>query len=303
LGPLGAGGTLITAGLYFWFKRSATPFSEWYEALFPDIEHLAIKKIYDKAVDERNFHANKNPIIPFIDVLHYGTIQQKQSMIVLLIKNHHGKFANVLRMALEDSDGSVRVLAAKGMSKIEQHFLTRKMNLEKRLEDEQISEPDFLKNQILIDDEYLYSGILDDIRSTEVRQRSLKNCEQHLRLHPDDLDIRFILGRIFLRNGQNEKAANWFEECIHKGFKSPKIYAWYFECLYQMGQFKKLRETAELHFNEIQDFKQIFQPDVYEVIKGWAGQKTDVQQKSIADNDNEHSVTTTVTSLRKMEQV
>lgn len=302
LGPLGTSGTLVTAGLYYWFKRSATPFSEWYESLFPDFEYKEIKKIYDKAVDERNFHANKNPVIPFIDVLHYGTIQQKQAMIVLLIENHHGKFANVLRMALEDSDGSVRVLAAKGMTKIEQHFLDLNMELEKRHADKKISDSEFLKTQILNDDEYLYSGILDEIRAMEVRLRSLETCKKYLLLHPEDLDIRFILGRIFLRNGQNEKAADWFEECIQKGFISPKIYAWYFECMYRMGQFKKLRETAELHFKEIQEFKQVFQPDVYEVIKGWAKQKMDTQSESSSGNNAEHSDSQVITAVRKMEK-
>ena len=284
LGPFGTGGIVITAGLYYWFKRSATPFSEWYESLFPDIEHLEIKKIYDKAVDERNFHSNKNPVIPFIDVLHYGTVGQKQAMIVLLIKNHHGKFADVLRKALEDSDGSVRVLAAKGMTKIEQHFLDLKMELERKFRDNKMTHSEFLKTQILNDDEYLYSGILDEIRAGEVRLHSLKTCKKYLRLHPDDLDIRFILGRIFLRNGQIDQATNWFEECIHKGFISPKIYAWYFECMFRMGQFKKLRETATDHFEEIKEFKQVFQPDVFEVIKSWAGQNLEPQGESDSEN-------------------
>jgi polysaccharide biosynthesis protein PelE len=301
LGPFGTGGIIITAGLYYWFKRSATPFSEWYESLFPDLEHLEIKKIYDKAVDERNFHSQKNPVIPFIDVLHYGTVEQKQAMIVLLIKNHHGKFASVLRKALEDSDGSVRVLAAKGMTKIEQHFLDLNMELERKFEDNKMSHSEFLKTQILNDDEYLYSGILDEIRAVEVRLRSLNTCKKYLRLHPDDLDIRFILGRIYLRNGQIDQATNWFEECIHKGFISPKIYAWYFECMFRAGQFKKLRETAADHFDEIQEFKQVFQPDVFEVIKSWAGQNMDSRQEFSSNNNTENSVSQVITTVMKTE--
>jgi len=303
LGPFGTGGILVTAGLYHWYKKSATPFSEWYESLFPDMEHLKIKKIYDKAVDERNFHAADNPVIPFIDVLHYGTVKQKQAMIVLLIKNHHGKFAHVLRKALEDDDGSVRVLAAKGMTKIEQHFLDRNMELEKRFKDNKITNSEFLKIQVLNDDEYLYSGILDEIRAEEVRLRSLKTCKKYLLLHPDDLDIRFILGRMFLRHGQSDQAVNWFEECIREGFISPKIYAWYFECMYQMGQFKKLRETAALHFEEIQEFKQIFQPDVFEVIRIWAGQKRDTELESESNKNTGHSDTRAFTTILKTEKV
>ncbi len=304
LGPFGTGGTLFTSGLYYWFKRSATPFSEWYESLFPDFEHPEIKKIYEKAVDESIFHPQKNPVIPFIDVLHYGTINQKQAMIVLLIKNHHGKFANVLRKALEDSDGSVRVLAAKGMTKIEQYFLDQNMELESRYRGNKISHSEFLKTQIENDDEYLYSGILDDIRAREVRIRSLKACKKYLRLHPEDLDIRFIMGRILLRDGQSDQAFDWFEDCIEKGFTSPKIYAWYFECMYRMGEFKKLQEKAALYFDKIEKFKAVFQPDVYEVIKVWAGQRIDTHLDTDPDSEkytdfSNNQVFTTVMKTEK----
>ena len=302
LGPFGTGGTLLMSGLYYRFKRSATPFAEWYESLFPDFEQPEIKKIYDKAVDERNFHSKKNPVIPFIDVLHYGTVKQKQAMIVLLINNHHGKFANVLRKALEDSDGSVRVLAAKGMTKIEQHFLDHNMELEDRYGEKKISESEFLKAQILNDDDHLYSGILDEIRAAEVRLHSLEACKKYLHQKPDDLDIRFIMGRILLRNGQSNQAADWFEESIEKGFISPKIYAWYFECLYQMGQFKKLREKATLYFEEIQEFKQVFQPDVYEVIKIWAGERIDTHLGSNLDKNSRHSDSQIFTTEMKTEK-
>jgi len=303
LGPFGAGGTLVMSGLYYWFKRSATPFPEWYESLFPEIEYADIKKIYDKVVDEEHFHSKRNPVIPFIDVLHYGTVKQKQAMIVLLIKNHHGKFANVLRKALEDSDGSVRVLAAKGMTKIEQHFLDLNMKLENRYQENKISSSEYLKTQILNDDEYLYSGILDEIRAGEVRLRSLKACKKYLRHHPDDLDIRFLMGRILLRDGKSDQATDWFEECIQKGFISPKIYAWYFECMYRMGQFKKLREQAKVHFEEIQEFKQVFQPDVYEVIRVWAGQRLDTPIEPHPYKNNRYSDSRVFTTEMKTEKV
>jgi len=194
------------------------------------------------------------------------------------------------------------VLAAKGMTKIEQHFLDRNMELESRYKNNKISDSEFLKTQILNDDEYLYSGILDEIRAAEVRVRSNQACKTYLQHHPEDLDIRFLLGRILLRDGKSNQALDWFEECIQKGFISPKIYAWYFECMYRMGQFKKLREQAALHFNEIQEFKQVFQPDVYEVIRSWAGQKMDTQSESSSDNDAGHSDSQVITAVRKMEK-
>jgi len=88
--------------------------------------------------------------------------------------------------------------------------------LENRHRENKISDSEFLKTQILNDDEYLYSGILDEIRAGEVRLRSLKACKKYLRHHPDDLDIRFLMGRILLRDGKSDQATDWFEECIQK---------------------------------------------------------------------------------------
>ena len=298
MGPFGIGGTLVATALYYWFKRSSTPFSEWYQSLFPDFEDAGIRDIFDKAVSTKDY-LEKQPVIPFIDVLHYGTTKQKQAMIVLLINHHHGKFAGVLRKALEDKDSSVRVLAAKGMAKIEQSFMDRNMELENFYRERKISDFELMKLQILNNDEYMYSGILDDIRETDVRLRTVKACKRYLHQFPDDLDIRFIVGRMLLRSGKDNHAAEWYEECLQQGFKSPKIFVWYFECLYRMGQFNKLRNQSAIYFNEIEEYKHVFQPDIFQVIKSWAGSKDESQQESGSNKDIEQTDTQVITSILK----
>lgn len=285
LGPFGVGGTLISMGLYYWLKRSSTPFSDWYQALFPDFEDAGTRNIFDKAVSTKDLHLEKQPVVPFMDILHYGTTRRKQAMIVLLIAHHHGKFAGVLRKALEDKDGSVRVLAAKGMTKIEQYYMHRNMDLEIQYREKKISSFDLMKSQIMNDDEYIYSGILDSIREPDIRLRTIKACKIYLRKSPEDLQIRFILGRMLLRSGKDEHAAEWYEECLRQGYKSPQIFAWYFECLYRLGQLTKLREQSAIYFDEIEQYKHVFQPDVFQVMKIWADSKFDSQPESIYNKD------------------
>jgi hypothetical protein len=301
LGPFGVGGTLVAMSLYYWLKRSSTPFSDWYQTLFPDFEDAEIRTILDKAISTKDLHLEKQPVVPFMDVLHYGTTQQKQAMIVLLIAHHHGKFAGVLRKALEDKDGSVRVLAAKGMTKIEQYYMDRNMDLENQYRERKISNFDLMKSQILNDDEYIYSGILDPIRETDIRHRSINACKNYLKKFPEDLQVRFILGRMLLRGGKDEQAAEWYEESLRQGYKSPKIFAWYFECLYRLGQLKKLREQSAIYFDEIEKFKHVFQPDVFQVIKIWAGLKTDSQTESFSNKDTESEEPLVFKSLLKTE--
>lgn len=299
MGPFGIGGTLVATGLYYWFKRSSTPFSEWYQSLFPDFEDAVIRDIFHKAVSTKDFYMEKQPVTPFLDVLHYGTTKQKQAMIVILINHHHGKFAGVLRKALEDKEGSVRVLAAKGMAKIEQHYMDRNMELENLYRERKISSFELMKSQILNNDEYIYSGILDDIRETDVRLRTIKSCKKYLDQNPDDLDIRFIVGRMLLRGGKDNHAAEWYEDCLHQGFTSPKIFVWYFECLYRMGQFNKLRKQSAIYFEEIEQYKHVFQPDIFQVIQAWAEPKVESQQESDSNEDTEQIDTQGITSIIK----
>gem|GEM_PF-3510852 len=283
LGPFGVAGTLAATGLHHWLKRSSIPFSDWYQALFPDFEDAEIRDIFDKAVSINDLHLEKQAVVPFMDILHYGTTRQKQAMIVLLITHHHGKFAGILRKALEDKDGSVRVLAAKGMTRIEQYYMHRNMKLGIQYREKKISGDDLLKYQIMNDDEYVYSGILDSIREADIRLRIIKACKNYLKKYPEDLNIRFILGRMLLRSGKIEYAAEWYEECLHQGFKSPQIFAWYFECLYRLGQYTKLRKESAIYFDEIEEYKHVFQADVFQVMKIWADSKNDSGLESIAN--------------------
>jgi polysaccharide biosynthesis protein PelE len=301
LGPVGIVGTLVAMSLYYLLKRSSTPFSDWYQALFPDFENEKIRTILEKATSTKDLHMEKQPVIPFIDVLHYGTTQQKQAMIVLLIAHHHGKFAGVLRKALEDKDGSVRVLAAKGMTKIEQYYMKRNMELENQFREKKISSDTLLKSQIMNDDEYIYSGILDSIRETDIRIRTIKSCKIYLKNTPEDLHIRFILGRMLLRSGKEVQAAEWYEESLRQGYKSPQIFAWYFECLYRLGQLTKLREQSAIYFDEVEQYKHVFQPDVFQVMKIWAESVNDSQPEPISNRNAEPEEPRVFKSILKTE--
>jgi len=285
MGPFGTAGILLTSGFYFWFKKSSTPFTDWYASLFPEVGDPKADKLFDSIISGRSFPTTENSIVSFMDILNSGTTRQKQSMIVLLINRHHGKFAQVLKKALEDEDNSVRVLAAKGMAKIENQFMNRNLELEKLEEENQTPDSILLKSIIQNYDEYIYSGILDEILESEYRNRTIKLCREYLDRYPEDLDIRFILGRLLVRGRRNAEAVRWFEKCIENGFKSSNIFIWYFECLYRMGQFKKLRKQSTMHFEELEQFKQDFQPDVFEVLRAWSGH----QNESLADFQAENT--------------
>lgn len=270
LGPLGPAGALLTLGLYRRFEKSATPFQEWYDSLFPDAGNSEFDETFERLLWEQNLNFQQNSVIPFMDILHYGTQRQKQTMIVLLIKHYHGKFAPVLKQALLDEDNSVRVLAAKGMAEIEYDFMKRFIDIQRGEEGIQRGDAEWLKMLGSHYDDYLYSGILDDVREEDYRQRAIKAYEGYLVHRPDDSDIPTRVGRILMRGEKIVEAADWFEDCINQGIRSPSILIWYFESLYLLGQFQKLREKAAIHYDELENSAKKFPINVLDAVRAWS---------------------------------
>lgn len=251
MGPAGTLGFLLTMGLYSGMKKDPTPLADLYSTIYPDIGNQEIEKLFDVLISGNSERYEKNSVIPFMDVLNKGTAKQKQAMMGLIINHYDGKFAPVLKKALNDEDGSVRVLAATGMARLEHQFAERNMTLEESRKSGEQSDPEFYKNIGTFYDEYVYSGILDEGREPEFRERAIDSYVEYLRFHPDDLQLRFAVNRMLVRAGRVAEAADGFEESIQNGFKSPNLLMWYFECLYRLGQYSKLRKQISAHYEDL----------------------------------------------------
>ncbi|MEO5332388.1 MAG: hypothetical protein H7839_10225, partial [Magnetococcus sp. YQC-5] len=78
LGIIGAAGALVTLLLFQYFRRTATPFEEWYRELFPDVEQTATrtaKRLLHKEEKRSDGH-----VIPFKQVMLYGSLKEKQAV-------------------------------------------------------------------------------------------------------------------------------------------------------------------------------------------------------------------------------
>jgi len=115
-GPVGCVGTLLTIGLTFWFERSSTPFEDWYASLFPDHEVQFAATVFEQIKANESDSTQEVPT-PFVDILSYGTLAQKQAVILLITKHFNPVLAATLLVALKDSDSAVRVQAATAMTK------------------------------------------------------------------------------------------------------------------------------------------------------------------------------------------
>jgi hypothetical protein len=256
---------------------------ELYDSIFPKVEKEDMEHLFDQLIAGDNGRFEKNSVVPFMDILKKGTDKQKQAMLILVINHYDPKFAPVLKEALNDDDSSVRVLAATGMSKIDSQFTERNLSLEK-MEDGQ-KNPDHHKNLGLLYDDYVHSGILDDARDSEYSERAIQNYLEHLRYHPEDLAMRVKVNRMLLKSGRVQEAAKGFEESIENGFKTTSMLLWYFECLYRLGQFEKLRQQIAENFDDLVRDKDSFPFDIFDIVNAWSDHKGELPPEKLADKE------------------
>lgn len=269
LGPVGTAGFFLTSVFYFLFNISPIPVQEYFKTLFPVLKKNEVEKMFDQMACGHTERFEQNSVVPFIDILRYGNQRQKQAMIVLLINNFHAKFASVLKEALNDKDNSIKVLAAMGMTQIENSFTERGMEIGGGMEDPEKIPPDVFKSLGLHLDEYAYSGILDETQRRNFQERSIHAYEKYLSNCPHDHEIGTKLGRALLRTGRYEESAKRFEEAMHHGGQSVNLLTWELECLYRQGQYEKLRRKAARHFDELSAMNESIPDEIHRVLMTW----------------------------------
>jgi polysaccharide biosynthesis protein PelE len=250
MGPFGALGTGLGAALRWLFALHATPFDEWYAALFPTLEISPTQALYERIALRGGGPGARSSVAPFSDVMALGTLQQKQAVIAMIADEFRPSFAPALRSALNDTEPAVRVQAATASARIENRFLQRAMALEERRAVAP-DEPDLLLTLAQHHDAYANTGLLDTARAQGERRQAL-NCFEHVaRLRPDTPGVRQAMGRLLLRLDQPGRALEHLEALATDTAATSEVLAWYMECLYQLRRSEPLRRAAQRHGAQI----------------------------------------------------
>ncbi|MEO5367518.1 MAG: hypothetical protein H7831_14430 [Magnetococcus sp. WYHC-3] len=271
LGPVGVVGVLFAFFMFVRYRRDATPFGEWYAALFPedtvDASEGLLRRL--KIIADSGGQAGAADITPFLDVLNFGEQRQKLAMITLISRHFRPVFAPLLKRALGDGDNAIRVQAATAVSQIENRFTARSLILERALEHRPDS-PDVVLELARHFDDYAFTGILDSVRESENRERALAAYRQYLALRPGDDAARTVVGRSLIRNHRLEEAVSFFEQALAEGRRDPQMVLWYMECLYRMGRYEALNRLAG-DYRELFSRQDQFPAHVNEAIALWSG--------------------------------
>ncbi|MCB1748305.1 MAG: hypothetical protein H6977_09655 [Gammaproteobacteria bacterium] len=242
-GPLGSASTGLAFVLYVRHLRSSRPFEDWYKELFPERGRRIYERIYDELMLTVRQRESKSPVIPFADVINYGSREQKQLAISMMSRHFEPPFAPVLKRALEDTDNSVRIQAATAITNLESQFADRVMTLDKRIARDPA--PKHLLELARHLDRYAFSGLLDGDRTQRVRTRAIETYRRYLDDEPDDLYSRVAVGRLLLRAGEVDAARDWLLATRERHGVHPSIDNWLLEAHYRRGDFDAVRALAQ----------------------------------------------------------
>jgi hypothetical protein len=265
MGPAGAGGALLTMVLTRYFRRDAMPFDSWYASLFPE-EHGIPHPLLPAGMDSVSV-TEAVGVASFIDVLGFGTLNQKQELVALITRHFRPAFAPALRMALGDSANAIRVQAASAVARIEDEFMKRSFALGSSVARRKDAAE--LLALALHHDEYAATGLLDLDREADSRHRALEAYREYLRVQPSDLRAQAAVGRLLIQSGKVEEAAQWLDGCLEQDSSSNAMLLSYMEALFRLGRFSQLRELASRHSAEITQ-RAGFMDNSSEAVKLWA---------------------------------
>jgi tetratricopeptide (TPR) repeat protein len=268
-GPYGAAGLVLSSVLYWLFDRLSSSFKDWYASMFPHVPMSQAEQIYSDIKMGRDESEKLYSVIPFLDVLSFGTETQKRQALSRMAANFHPLFAPVLRKALGDMSNTIRVQAAVAIGKIEQQFTDRQMQLT-AVEKLHPGDPIVILALARHYDNYAYTGILDPAREIANRKQALAYYRQYLSYMSDDINVRSDIGRLLMRSQDYKEAAEWLRKCIDLGYNSPAIAQWYAEALFACGRYNELRQFSH-HIPLASETQGNSQPALKAAIDLWKG--------------------------------
>lgn len=269
-GPLGPGGVLLAMTMEWYYRRKATGIEAWHAMLFPpshiDEQAELWRRIGQRASDLPNA---QQQVTPFLDVLTFGSVPQRQSVIAIIVQQFHPAFAPALKAALRDDHNVIRVGAATAIARLENEFLEKTMSLEAAAR-EQPDDADAMLALARHYDDQAFTGLLDTTREQDCRVRATDGYERYLATHPDDTAIRFRLARLYQRRRLWSEAEKLFRRLADEGY--PGAHHWLMESLFVQGRFADLRAVASRFDDDAVGQIDPAAPEIADTIALWAGQ-------------------------------
>lgn len=243
-GPFGPAGVLLARALEWHYARHATGVEEWHAMLFPSTQVDENAELWRRIGQRASDRPVEQHVTPFLDVLSFGTIPQRQSVVAIIAQQFHPAFAPALRAALCDQHNVIRVQAATAIARIENEFLARSIELETAVREAPDDPAAALALAAHCDDQ-AFAGLLDATREEECRVKAAAGYQRYLESRPQDDGVRFRLARLQQRRRSWSEAEPLFRQLLDAGH--PGACHWLMENLFAQRRYADVRALAAAH--------------------------------------------------------
>lgn len=245
-GPFGAFGGILMALSHLFFRSDSLSFAEWFQFIYPRPTPSLGESVYDDIVLEIDEQSKNYDVVPFVDVMRLGSPEQKCEAINQMALHFHPRYSEAFDLALKDNALSVRTLAATTVSRIERQLSSQEQKLKQVIERGDPS-PELLLATARFYDDYSYSGILDADRQQRFSAEAYEFYQRYLRRRSDDEQVAVWVGRLLVRSGQLQRAAEWLKTMLDEGRGGNQVLGWYAEVLFQLGRYDEVSHFVRDH--------------------------------------------------------
>lgn len=246
LGPFGAFLFMATSLLSSFYVRRVEPLEKTIGEFFPeDPEDENAFRVYERIRFGLDVYDPDKIPYSYEEVMRYGTESQKKIAIERILKYFRKEFTKPLLQALSDKASSVRILAATAVARIDNQYSEHLKKLEEEV----------LQNPNDVDLQFKYANLLESLseldlidkdRREKLRDKAIAIFEKLENEYPDDKDICFSLGRLYLSSNQLPKAILYLYNLKDKnGFVDDEALKGLFRALFQNKQYQEIRRIIK----------------------------------------------------------
>ncbi|RCK43096.1 hypothetical protein TH25_22405 [Thalassospira profundimaris] len=248
-GFLGAAGGLLLVIISILTRNDTWRFREWYMALFPADHASTAENLYSQLISGSRTVGPEHSVTVYTDLMQEADTEEKLAIVTLVSRYFRPDFANVIIMAMNDDDPTVRVLAASAKARIENRFLANVLKIQDTIR----KKPDNFDAKMALAtlyDDYAFTSLLDREREIENRKLALETYEQCRSERPDDATPPYRIGRLLNRQRDFVAAANMFEIALERASNKQAIASWLIEANYNAKNYDRVHELIARHFPE-----------------------------------------------------
>lgn len=251
LGCFGAFLILLMLLLYSSYGYILDPLQKLLAAILPHIYRTRGDVVYERLRYGLEFSYKDSSAIPFNDVMHYGSTEQKITAIGKILRFFTPEFSEALRIAATDKQGSVRVMAATAISHLDEKYFKKYQKL-----GEEVKSAKDKRNPLLHlahhAEEYSRCLFFDETRRLKMREVAIDAYEEFLLLAPGDQEAKERLASLLSLAGRSDEAAQILLSELERGTPINKtIYVELMNAYLLQKKYEEMRELTARYFDEL----------------------------------------------------